>query len=100
MLHVSGQIGESPEGHLPTDFHGQCRQALSNVASVLRDANMELSDIVKMSFYLTRREDMNALVEVRKELLDGVRPAITTVFVAGLVSPAWLVEVEVIACAE
>ena len=28
-----------------------------------------------------------------------VRPAITTVFVAGLVSPDWLVEVEVVACA-
>ena len=47
-----------------------------------------------------RREDMDALVEVRKEFLDGVRPAITTVFVAGLVSPDWLVEVEVVACAE
>jgi enamine deaminase RidA (YjgF/YER057c/UK114 family) len=47
-----------------------------------------------------RREDMDALVEVRKEVLDGVRPAITTVFVAGLVSPDWLVEVEVVACAE
>ncbi len=99
-LRVSGQIGISPEGHLGTDFHGQCRQAILNVESVLRAASMELSDIVKMSFYLTRREDMDSLVEVRKEMLDGVRPAITTLFVAGLVSPAWLVEVEVVACAE
>ena len=53
-----------------------------------------------MSFYLVRREDMGALVEVRKELLDGVRPAITTLFVAGLVSPDWLVEVDVVACAQ
>lgn len=100
VLHVSGQVGESPEGHLPSDFHGQCRQALLNVASVLRQANMELSDIVKMSFFLTRPEDMAALVEVRKEMLDGVRPAITTLFVSGLVSPDWLVEVEVVASAE
>lgn len=49
-------------------------------------------DIVKMSFYLVRREDMDTLV--------GVRPAITTVFVAGLVSPDWLVEVGAVACAE
>jgi enamine deaminase RidA (YjgF/YER057c/UK114 family) len=61
---------------------------------------MKRTDIVKMSFYLVRREDMNELVEVRKKLLDGVDPAITTVFVAGLVSPQWLVEVEVVACAE
>jgi 2-iminobutanoate/2-iminopropanoate deaminase len=61
---------------------------------------MTFADIVKMSFFLMRREDMDTLVEVRKEFLDGVRPAITTVFVAGLVSPDWLVEVEVVACAE
>lgn len=100
MLHVSGQIGESPEGHLPAPFRGQCKQALSSVQSVLRQADMQLADIVKMSFFLVRREDMSTLVEVRKETLDGIRPAITTVFVAGLVSPDWLVEVEVVACAE
>ena len=100
MLHVSGQVGESPEGHLPNDFRGQCRQAISNLELVLKAANMELSNIVKMSFYLIRREDMDHLVEVRKELLDGIRPAITTVFVAGLVSPDWLVEVEAVACAD
>lgn len=100
MLHVSGQVGQPPEGHLPSDFRGQCRQALLNVSSVLSAANMTFVDIVKMSFFLVRREDMDTLVEVRKELLDGVRPAITTVFVAGLVSPDWLVEVDVVACAE
>lgn len=99
-LYVSGQVGQTPEGHLPSDFRGQCRQALLNVSAVLEAANMTFVDIVKMSFFLVRREDMDALVEVRKELLDGVRPAITTVFVAGLVSPDWLVEVEVVACAE
>ena len=63
-------------------------------------ADITLRDIVKMSFYLVRREDMPTLVEVRKALLDGVRPAVTTLFVASLVSEAWLVEIEAIACAE
>ncbi len=99
VLHVSGQVGRSPGGELAADFHGQCRQALLNLESVLREADMTFADIVKMSFFLTRREDMDALVEVRKAMLDGVRPAITTVFVAGLVSPDWLVEVEAVACA-
>jgi 2-iminobutanoate/2-iminopropanoate deaminase len=96
MLHV----GQTPDGPLPADFRGQCNQALLNVFAVLRAANMTPKDIVKMSFYLVRREDMSTLVEVRKVHLDGVRPAITTVFVAGLVSPDWLVEVDVVACAE
>jgi 2-iminobutanoate/2-iminopropanoate deaminase len=100
VLHVSGQIGQSPEGTLPIDFRGQCRQAMLNVSAVLKAANKSLTDIVKMSFYLTRREDMSALVEVRNEFVKGVRPAVTTLFVAGLVSPDWLVEIEVVACAE
>src|SRR5215218_6257430 len=100
MLHISGQIGQVPGGSLPPDFRGQCRQAILNVQSVLAAAHMSLSDIVKMSFYLVRRKDMDALVEVRKELLDTVRPAVTTLFVAGLVSQQWLVEIEAVACAE
>ena len=60
---------------------------------------MELDDIVKLTFFIIRRGDMETLVDVRKELLDGVRPAITTVYVAGLVSSDWLVEVEAVACA-
>jgi len=100
MLHVSGQVGELPDGLLPGDFHGQCRQALKNLSAVLGEAGMGLTDIVKMSFFLVRREDMAGLVEVRKEFLDGVRPAVTTLVVAGLVSPHWLVEIEAFACAE
>src|SRR5262245_43765954 len=94
VLHVSGQVGESPEGIVAPDFAGQCRQALHNLDAVLRAAGMSFRDIVKMTFFLVRREDMSTLVEVRKEMLDGVRPAVTTLFVAGLVSPAWLVEIE------
>ncbi len=100
VLHVSGQVGTAPDGHLPADFRGQCTQALLNVASVLSAANMNLADIVKMNFYLTRREDMPALVEVRKSMLDGVRPAVTTLFVSGQVSPDWLIEIEAVACAK
>lgn len=100
VLHISGQVGIAPDGHLAEDFAGQCRQALKNLELVLKSAGMEYKDIVKMSFFLIRREDLDELVNVRKELLDGVRPAITTVFVAGLVSPDWLVEVEAVACAD
>jgi len=98
-LHISGQIGVDRNGDLSEDFEGQCRQAIRNVEAVLHASNMLLTDIVKMSFFLIRREDMDRLVEVRRDMLDGVRPAITTVFVAGLVSEDWLVEVEAIASA-
>jgi enamine deaminase RidA (YjgF/YER057c/UK114 family) len=42
---------------------------------------------------------MAALVDIRKQWLGGVRPAVTTVFVAGLASVDWLVEIEAVAAA-
>ncbi len=98
-LHVSGQIGVAPDGSLSSDFAGQCRQAIQNLGAVLEAADMGLENVVKLSFFLTRREDMDELVNVRRAFFDGVRPAITTVFVSGLVSPDWLVEVEAVAAA-
>ncbi len=93
-VRVSGQIGIAPDGHLAAGFERQCRQAIENVLAVLADADAVAEHIVKMTFFLTRREDMDALVAVRKALLEGISPAITTVFVAGLVHPDWLVEIE------
>lgn len=98
-VYVSGQIGFGVDGTLPRDFRGQCENAIRNVERVLGEAGLGLGEIVKMSFFLTRRDDMGALVGVRKALLDGVSPAITTVMVAGLVEPEWLVEVEAVAVA-
>jgi len=97
VLYVSGQVGQDNDGRIGEDFESQCRQALHNVEAVLKEAKMTFFNIVKMNFYLTRASDMDTLVKVRKEMLDGVRPAITSLFVSGLVSPDWLVEVEVVA---
>ena len=97
-LLVSGQVGVTPDGKLPADFIGQCRQAFENLRAVLAAADMTLNDIVKTTFYLTRPEDMDDLILVRKEFIDGVRPANTTLFVNGLVSPDWFVEIQAIAC--
>lgn len=96
-LYVSGQVGVSPDGSLDTGFSGQCRQAFENLFAILRTAGMSPRDLVKMSFFLTRPGDMDELVEIRRELIDGVRPAVTTLFVKGLVSPDWLIEIEAIA---
>ena len=67
------------------------------MAAALAEAGADLADIVKMTFFITDRRDMDELVRVRKARLDGISPAITTVVVSGLVEPEWLVEVEALA---
>ncbi len=56
MLFLSGQVGIDPAtGRLAaTDFQGQVRQALANVQNLLSSAGFDLSDVVKVTNYLTR----------------------------------------------
>lgn len=99
-LYISGQVGVRPDGALETSFEGQCRQAFRNLFSVLQSAEMTPRNLVKMTFFLTRKSDMVKLVDIRREFVDGVRPAVTTLFVKGLVSDDWFVEIEAVAATE
>ena len=96
-LHIAGQIGVDPDGYISESFTGQCLQALSNVETILASAEMATEDVVRVTYYVTRRDDLPALNEVRQSRWDGVRPAVTTLVVAGLAKPELLVEVEVLA---
>ena len=98
-LHISGQVGVSPDGELAQGFEAQCRQVFENIKAVLSTASMQLSNIVKLNIYMLDRADMETLLKVRREYLEGVRPAITVVFVQGLVAEDWLVEIEAVASA-
>ena len=100
-LHVSGQVGvDHRDGRLAEGgFEAQCVQAIANVEAVLASAGKALADVVKLTIYLTRREDIPRLRDVRAERL-AVAPAVTMVLVAGLHHPDWLVEIEAVAATE
>jgi 2-iminobutanoate/2-iminopropanoate deaminase len=100
-LFVSGQVGvDHRDGRLAEGgFEAQCAQAIANVEAVLASAGMALTDIVKLTIYLTRREDIPRLRDVRAERL-AVAPAVTMVLVAGLHHLDWLVEIEAVAATE
>jgi enamine deaminase RidA (YjgF/YER057c/UK114 family) len=98
-LYVSGQVGIDGDGKTAAGgFDAQCRQAIANLERVLESAGLVLADVVKTTFFLTRREDLPRLRDVRSELL-AVAPAVTMVLVAGLHDPEWLVEIEAVAAA-
>lgn len=97
QLHVSGQVGVRPDSTVPADFASQCEQAMNNVDAVLRSAQMSIADVVRLTYYVVRREDLPVLNEKRLKRWVGVRPAVTTLLVAGLVRPEFLVEIDVLA---
>jgi enamine deaminase RidA (YjgF/YER057c/UK114 family) len=96
-LYISGQVGVTPEGKVAEGAQAQIEQAWRNVLSVLEAAGMGPRDLVKVTTFLTNRADLPTARTVRERMLHGAAPASTLLFVAGLASPEWLVEIEAVA---
>ena len=98
-LHVSGQIGVAPDGALAQGPEAQMETAFRNLLAILNTAGMGPHDLVKVTAFLTRREDIGLYREVRDRMLAGATPASTLLVVAALADPGWLVEIEAVAAA-
>lgn len=96
-LTLSGQVGVDPDGRLAEGAEAQMEQCWRNILALLEAAEMSAADLVKVTAYLTRREDLGAYRGARDRMLGDAKPASTLLFVSGLADPAWLVEIEGVA---
>ena len=96
-LLTSGTPGLSQAGDLPEDISGQSELAWEHVIRMLDQASMTVSDIVKVTQYLTRAEDVRAYGNVRGRFLGDARPASMLLVIDELVRPDFLVEIEIVA---
>jgi 2-iminobutanoate/2-iminopropanoate deaminase len=96
-LMTSGTPGLSETGILPGDITGQAELAWEHIVHMLERAEMTVADVVKVTQYLTRAEDIPAYVKVRKRVLGEARPAFMLFVVSQLVRREFLVEVEITA---
>jgi enamine deaminase RidA (YjgF/YER057c/UK114 family) len=99
QVHVSGQIGwDAEQRFVGDDFAAQVRQALANVVAVLACAGARPEHLVRMTWYVTSRDEYNAaLAEIGasyRELIGRNYPAMSVVVVAGLLEPRAKVEIE------
>ena len=99
-LLVSGQVGVFPGGQLPGRLEYQLVVAFENLFSVLADAGMEPSDLVKITCFCTVAGGVATFREVRGRLLGDHAPTCTYLEVLGLASPEMLVEIEAEAVVE
>ncbi len=91
---VSGTGPVMPEGGCPGGAGAQARRCFEIIQAALAEAGAGLDDIVRTRMYITSAGDAAAVGAVHGELLGHVRPAATMVVVAGLLDPAWRVEIE------
>ena len=99
MLFIAGMIGWDAQGVFHSDdFAVQARQALQNVADVLREAGGKPENIVRMTWYVTdKREYLAASREVGqafRELIGSFNAAMTAVEVKALIEDRAKVEIE------
>ena len=96
-LYTSGTPGLALDGNLPDDIAGQAEVAWTHIVSMLTRARMDVNDLVKVTHYLLRAEDIPAYVQVRGKFLGDARPASMLLIVPELVKPTFLLEIEAIA---
>ena len=99
MLFIAGMIGWDAQGVFHSDdFAQQARQALQNVAEVLREAGGKPENIVRMTWYVTdKREYLAAGREIGqafREIIGSYNAAMTAVEVKALIEDRAKVEIE------
>ncbi|ETW11873.1 endoribonuclease-like protein [Roseivivax marinus] len=99
VLFVGGQIGWTADQVFEThDFIGQMKQALTNIAEVVRAAGGEVTDITRLTWYVTdKREYLARQKEIGaayREIMGYHFPAMTMVVVADLIEDEAQLEIE------
>lgn len=99
VILISGQVAWDEEGNVvgPGDIDAQAMQAFRNLRDVLALGGADLTDIVKLNFYLTSQSYRQPVLRVREQWLGEHHPPSTTVIVRGLVEPELMIEIDAIA---
>lgn len=94
MLVLSGQVGMREDGSVPEDAFEQIGVVFENIFRNLQAANMDVKDIVKLTYYLVGEIDTAKRRELTASKLQGHQPCSTLLYVAALAAPIYKVEID------
>lgn len=97
LLFTNGRVGTKPDGTTPETTAEQAEVVFARVAAVLDAANMALSDIVRLTVFLTDQGDVGTFVKARDRMMGDHKPGAIILIVRGLARPELKIEIEVIA---
>lgn len=98
-LHIGGQIGwDANKKFVEGGFIAQMQQALRNIADIVEAAGGQISDVTRLTWFITdKTEYLARQAEVGaayREVFGKHFPAMSMIIVAGLVEDDALVEIE------
>ncbi|MCE6074198.1 RidA family protein [Agrobacterium vitis] len=97
LLVTSGQLGIGVDDSIPNDLESQAVLCFEAIGAILAEAGMSYADVIRISGFVTRREDFAPYMAVRDRYTLEPKPVSTLLIVAGFTRPEFLVEVEVTA---
>lgn len=93
-LIISGQVGARADGSIVEGLEAQTELVFDNIVAMLRAADMDLTDLVKLTIFCAAPGGAGIVREIRNRRLGTHAPAATFLQVAGLANPSYLVEIE------
>jgi enamine deaminase RidA (YjgF/YER057c/UK114 family) len=92
---VAGTAPVPPGGRPPPDgVYAQAKLCLDLISEALAKAGTSIEHVVRTRMFITHAAHWPEVARAHGEVFAEVRPAATAVIVAGLLDPAWLVEIE------
>lgn len=97
QLEVTGTVAVDAQGRLvgKGNFYEQTRFILEKIKSVLDGAGFKLDDVIRTRIYVTDISRWEEVGRAHREFFGPIKPATTMVEVSALISPEFLVEIEV-----
>jgi 2-iminobutanoate/2-iminopropanoate deaminase len=99
VAYVSGMTARSadPKALASMDEYAQAKVIFGKIKSLVEAAGGAMSDVVKITIFLTEIANNTKVWQARREFFTGDFPASTLVEVSALAAPEILVEIEAVA---
>lgn len=88
ILFISGTMGLAPDGRLAGDFEQQAHSVWANVMNTLASADMDRSNLAKVTIWLARREDWQTGARIRQQYMGDHKVAMSVVQVGLIDCPS------------
>jgi enamine deaminase RidA (YjgF/YER057c/UK114 family) len=99
LIVLAGQVGSDAQGEVVAESFGeQCRAAFGNILRLLREGGAGPEHLVRMTWFVVAREEYLAggrdIGAAWRDTFGKNFPAMSVIFVSGLIDPRAKVEIE------
>jgi enamine deaminase RidA (YjgF/YER057c/UK114 family) len=97
LVFISGQVGLRPDGSVPPSFADEVELTFLNLRTCLAAHGLGFDAVVKLGVFVVAGQEFHVVRAARERHFGAHRPTSTSLYVAQLASPKFLIEIEAIA---